>query len=327
LRIARLDGTRAIAVLLVVLFHVGYHVTYGWAGVQLFFVLSGYLITGILRRTKQDSDYWQTFYKRRAARILPPLLLLMIFYITFTTNRQIPTILCYTFFAGNFLTFFPHYGSSVLAPLWSLAVEEHFYLLWPLAVLLLSRRRLMWLLAGVLIAEPILRALATPHFSTFEAIYSFTPFQLDSLAAGSLLALVTEGGELRYQREAGWLVLALLPGLALCTVPYRDTNSAIWNAAAYSYLALLFVAFVAWVISLESGFFYNLMSSRPLAYLGRISYGVYLYHIPVSAVMHRLALGFPLDMLPTFVLAALSYHFIETPIIAYSKRVFRPIVA
>jgi peptidoglycan/LPS O-acetylase OafA/YrhL len=87
------------------------------------------------------------------------------------------------------------------------------------------------------------------------------------------------------------------------------------------------VAFVAWVISLESGFFYNLMSSRPLAYLGRISYGVYLYHIPVSAVMHRLALGFPLDMLPTFVLAALSYHFIETPIIAYSRRAFRPIVA
>jgi peptidoglycan/LPS O-acetylase OafA/YrhL len=262
-RIDRLDGIRAVAILLVILFHLGNHVPYGWAGVQLFFVLSGYLITGILRKTKTQSDYWSRFYKRRAARILPPMLLLICLYMVFTKGWKVPTILGYTFFAGNFMDL-TRYGKAVLAPLWSLAVEEHFYLLWPLAVLLLSKRRLVTLLAAILIAEPILRALATPYFATFHAIYSLTPFQLDSIAAGSLLALLTEGGVvLPGQRRAGWLVLVLLPGLAFCTVPYRDANSVTFNAFGYSYLALLFVAFVWWVVALESGFFYRLLSSKP----------------------------------------------------------------
>jgi peptidoglycan/LPS O-acetylase OafA/YrhL len=322
-RIDRLDGIRAVAILLVILFHLGNHVPYGWAGVQLFFVLSGYLITGILRKTKTQSDYWSRFYKRRAARILPPMLLLICLYMVFTKGWKVPTILGYTFFAGNFMDL-TRYGKAVLAPLWSLAVEEHFYLLWPLAVLLLSKRRLVTLLAAILIAEPILRALATPYFATFHAIYSLTPFQLDSIAAGSLLALLTEGGVvLPGQRRAGWLVLVLLPGLAFCTVPYRDANSVTFNAFGYSYLALLFVAFVWWVVALESGFFYRLLSSKPMAYVGRISYGVYLYHIPVGLVMFRAAHGryiFPLDLLPTFFVAAFSYHFIERPIMAYAHR-------
>jgi peptidoglycan/LPS O-acetylase OafA/YrhL len=318
MRIARLDGIRAIAVLLVILFHLGYHVTFGWVGVQLFFVLSGYLITGILRKTKDRPDYWSRFYKRRAARILPPMLLIIFVCAALGKDWKLPTILGYTFFAGNIMDF-TRYGKTMLAPLWSLAVEEHFYLLWPLAVLLLNKRRLMILLACVLIAEPILRAFATPHFATFAPIYLLTPFQLDGLAAGSLLALFTEEDTV-LSGQAWWL--ALVPGLAFCTVPYRDTNSVAFNALAYSYLALLFVAFVGWVVSLEDGFFYRLLSASPVAYIGRISYGIYLYHIPVGAGMHRLGLRFPLDALPVLAVAALSYHFIEMPIIEYSKREF-----
>lgn len=300
MRIARLDGIRAIAVLLVVLFHLGHHVPFGWVGVQLFFVLSGYLITGILRKTKDRPDYWREFYKKRAARILPPMLLLILACTVFAKDRQLPTILGYTFFAGNIMSL-TRYGRLLLDPLWSLAVEEHFYLLWPLAVLLLNKRRLMILLACVLIAEPILRSF-TPTF-----LYRLTPFELDGIAAGCLLALVTEGGELVGQREAGWFVLALLPGLAFCTGVHAITNS---------YLALLFVLLVGWVVALEGGLFYRLLSAQPVAYLGRISYGVYLYHVPVARVIHI----FPLNVLVTVAAAALSYHFIEKPIIAWSKR-------
>jgi len=297
MRIARLDGIRAIAVLLVVLFHLS-HVPFGWVGVQLFFVLSGYLITGILRDTKDGPGYWSRFYRRRAARILPPMLLLIWACTIFAKDRQIPTILGYTFFAGNVMNL-TRYGRLVLDPLWSLAVEEHFYLLWPLAVLFLNKRRLMILLACVLIAEPILRAF-TP-----STLYRLTPFELDGLAAGCLLALITEGGELVGQREAGWFVLALLPGLAFCT-----------GAITNSYLALLFFLFVGWVASLEGGFFYRLLSATPVAYLGRISYGVYLFHVPVARVIHI----FPLNAFVTVAVAALSFHFIETPIIEYAKR-------
>ena len=107
------------------------------------------------------------------------------------------------------------------------------------------------------------------------------------------------------RKATGWFVLILLPGFALFT-----------GALANSYLALLFVLFVGWVVGLESGCFYRLLSAKPLAYLGRISYGVYLFHVPVSRVIHI----FPLNVLVTLVTAALSYHFIETPIINYSKR-------
>lgn len=305
MRIARLDGIRAVAVILVVLFHLTNHVTFGWVGVQLFFVLSGYLITGILRDTIDEPGYWSRFYKRRAARILPPMLLLIDLCTIFAKDRQFPTILGYTFFAGNIMNL-TRYGRLVLDPLWSLAVEEHFYLLWPLAVLLLNRRRLMILLGCVLIAEPILRAF-TP--STF---YRLTPFELDGLAAGCLLALVLEGG-IVLPKATGWFALILLPGLWFCT----RTPGALTN----SYLALLFVLFLGWVVGLDDGFFYRLLSAKPVAYLGRISYGVYLFHVPVGSVIHV----FPLSVLVTIGMAALSFHFLETPIIEYAKGKRRPV--
>jgi peptidoglycan/LPS O-acetylase OafA/YrhL len=148
----------------------------------------------------------------------------------------------------------------------------------------------------VLVAEPILRSLTPPLF------YRLTPFELDGLAAGSLLALVLEGG-IVLPKANGWFVLMFLPVFWFVTSPLAN-----------SYLALLFVLFVGWVAGLDDGIFYRLLSLKPLTYIGRISYGIYLYHIPVSVAMHRIGLRFPWDILPVFPIASLSFHFIEKPI-------------
>jgi peptidoglycan/LPS O-acetylase OafA/YrhL len=103
MRIDRLDGVRAVAILMVLFFHRGYF-AYGWTGVDLFFILSGFLITGALRKTRANPDYWSRFYMRRAARILPPVLLLMLLY-SLAVKPHLPTIIGYTLFAGNLMSY------------------------------------------------------------------------------------------------------------------------------------------------------------------------------------------------------------------------------
>jgi peptidoglycan/LPS O-acetylase OafA/YrhL len=327
LRIDRLDGIRAIAILMVLLFHRGY-LSQGWTGVDLFFVLSGFLITGILRKTRTDERYWTRFYSRRAARILPPVLLLMIVY-SLAAKPPLPTILGYTLFAGNYMSR-TVYGRSVLGSLWSLAVEEHFYLLWPLIVLLFNRRWLIIGLAALLVAEPALRAVLTPHVATYESFYYLTPFRLDGLAAGSLLALLTEGDvTVPAQRLAGWIGALLASTLfiihALVPSFVRHTNSAIFNSLGYSLVSATFFCFIAWVMSLEAGLANTVLSWRPLTYLGRISFGAYLLDVPVSTLMKHMEQRssqlaavrrlLPIDLVVILVAATLSFFFIEQPII------------
>jgi peptidoglycan/LPS O-acetylase OafA/YrhL len=322
-RIDRLDGLRAVAILMVVCFHTGnLGVWFGYTGVDLFFVLSGYFITGILRETRTSEDYWSRFYIRRIARIMPPVALLIVLYALATKHAEPLTVLGYGLFASNIVQL-THYGNSVLAPLWSLAVEEHFYLLWPLFVLLIPKRALLWLLLAVLIAEPILRAIASPYFDSYYPIYLLTPFRLDSLAAGSLLALLTEDNStFRGQRSCGWAALAISPFLLFCASAARHANTITYNSLAYSFFAVLYFCLVVWVLTLRRGVVYTMLSSKPATYLGRISYGVYLFHIPVNQVVFRVMHRdpFPLDFLLTVALASTSYFAMERPIMAYARR-------
>ena len=324
-RIERLDGLRALAITLVVGHHYGHLGSWpsriGYSGVDLFFVLSGFLITGILRKTRTIDNYWSRFYIRRVARILPPLALLIALDIVSTKHIQPLTLLGYCLFAGNIVQVINH-GVSVLSPLWSLAVEEQFYLLWPVAVLFFNRRTLLVAFTAVLIAEPVVRALASPHFATYLPIYYLTPFRLDSLAAGSLLALLTEKGEFPGQRWCGLAALAISPLFPFCSVEIRNTNSLIFNALAYSFLAVVYFLLVAWVLTLRRGFFYKALSSKPLTALGKISYGVYLFHLPIRHALCRTQPcrdPFPVDILVTVTLAAISFRFIESPTMARAR--------
>jgi peptidoglycan/LPS O-acetylase OafA/YrhL len=316
---------------MVLLFHRG-QLSQGWTGVDLFFVLSGFLITGILRKARTHERYWSRFYIRRTARILPAVLLLLLFY-SLVTKPPLLTILGYTLFAGNFMGF-TSYGRPMLASLWSLAVEEHFYLLWPLIVLLFDRRKLLIGLAALLVAEPVLRAILTPHMATYQPFYYLTPFRIDSLATGSLLALLTEDEvKIPFQRWAGWAALFLASTLLILhrSLPYfgRHTNSALFNSIGYSLVSGTCLCVVAWVLALEGGVANTVLSWKPLTYLGRISYGVSLLDMPVAALFNRIAHKssqltavrrlLPIDLVVIFGLAAMSFHLIEQPIIRFAK--------
>jgi peptidoglycan/LPS O-acetylase OafA/YrhL len=175
-------------------------------------------------------------------------------------------------------------------------------------------------ISGVLVIEPILRGL--PH-AGYAQIYYLTPFRLDSLAAGSLLALLTEKGAFPLQRWGGWIALALAPLFMFFTVTVRNSNSLTYDILAYSFYAGIYFFLLAWVITLHGGFFNRLLSIRPLVYLGRISYGVYLFNVPAHQAMIRILHRpnpAPWDFLLVLVVAFLSYYVIEKPVMRHAKR-------
>ncbi len=338
MRLSRLDTLRTIAILMVIASHHFLLVELGWAGVDLFFVLSGFLITRILRSSFTRKTYWSRFYLKRAVRILPPLLIL--FAVAFLLSRHIPlpTFAGYGLFLGNVMNL-TRYRNGLFIVLWSLAVEEHFYIFWPFAVRFLSRKNLLLLLAAVLLVEPILRAVATPHVSTFEPIFLLTPFRLDGLAAGAMLALLTESlaAERWLARWSltGLLVTAALFGLIRSVTPAftREANSVSFNSIGYTLIAAISFFLIASVLFLPAGRINTLLSAPPLVYLGRISYGMYLFHIIVITVLKKrlhIPFGvtgttatqhiFPLELAITIVIAAISFQFYEKPILAWGNR-------
>lgn len=218
MRLARLDGIRTIAILLVLLTHHRMITQVGWAGVDLFFVLSGFLITRILRSSFTQTTYWSRFYLKRAVRILPPFFILVGFCAIVSHHRSFLSFLGYVLFLGNVMTL-TRFDNPLLGVLWSLAVEEHFYLMWPFAIKFIERRQLLLILSGVLLFEPLLRGLATPHLRGWTPIYFLTPFRLDSLAAGALMAILVEDASPKRGCVVGAALEPSFPWLSLQSSP------------------------------------------------------------------------------------------------------------
>jgi peptidoglycan/LPS O-acetylase OafA/YrhL len=284
-RILQLDGLRAIAVLAVFAQHALKAPL--WMGVDLFFVLSGFLITGILLdRKERQQSYFGYFYARRARRILPPYLLLMVvssllFGVGWAKHWE-----WYAFFATNIGDALGQSGHDSLNVLWSLAVEEQFYIVWPFVILLLPERALAWVAAALIVAVPVLRAVATPWFDSFWPIYYLTPFRMDLLAAGALLAVAVRRNPNALQpfRPLAMLgffaALAVLAWLHIHYPRFRAENTPLSNAALYSVSLVLCTSVV--VIALQSqGIVKRLLCNPVLVYIGTISYTIYLIHLSI----------------------------------------------
>lgn len=292
-----LDGLRGIAILLVIYQHYFAffpYAGYGWIGVDIFFVLSGFLITRILLNTKGHPYYLSGFYIRRILRILPPYYLVLIIFpaiFYFIPALHDPYVyfrkyeLIFWTYGQNWLYIFTSHPKSNLfySHLWSLAVEEQYYLVWPFIVLFCRNQRqlsyIIYLLVAIFIVSRTCAWLywgSTPQTHLFQFLS-----RGDGLCFGSLLAVWSlDPSSLR--RKLLWLcfaagIICLLSVLASVTIikslPY-------FSIIGYSLLSVLFTLLLFYLLHYKSRLV-SFLGWRPLRYLGKISYGVYLYHLPI----------------------------------------------
>ncbi len=363
-----LDGLRAIAVLMVMFEHyipVRADLDWGWAGVRIFFVLSGFLITGILYDTRNAERRWSVFYARRALRIFPLYYAVLLFAVAsypFFHWRLHPSQILWPFYLQNFNRFLWPAGiqsgvvDHLVSPpllhpfrllyghLWSLAVEEQFYLIWPLVVFAVKRREnLMRLCIGAVLLSPLLRLWCALHLSPVLIhagfLERFTFLQCDSLLLGGLFALWKEGPHPDFTKLAarmlGFAGLAALISEAASMHLYGhfvrpSYISATFTSLGYTIINVISIAVILLAIDAKTRLS-RLLQNRRLRYLGMISYGFYVFHdIPHLAYMRLILLVpgawraqdlicFAVAFFATLALASASYYGFERPFLALKR--------
>ena len=310
-RMPELDTIRGIAVLLVVFFH-GFGFRYGlqglsglpklfvaatlpgWMGVNLFFVLSGFLITGILLDSRLKKNYFRTFYVRRALRILPLYYAVLLVLAVLTRTGWVDRQASWAYLGLSFL-----YLSNVTelfgvpsqySVLWSLAVEEHFYLLWPAAVRVLSRQRVMIVSICICVLCPCLRAFC--FIRGYDSGAGYTWLVADGLASGAVLAALARGP---WGTHAGmWrvtkvvLVISLIVFGAGYPLGIFRSSKLLGSTLRPTALNLFFAAIILLALLVGTSRWKVLVNRPVLQFFGEISYGVYLIHMLVFDVEDHL---------------------------------------
>ncbi len=360
-----LDGLRGIAILLV-LFH---HYTIlqpgtprdsviaaiplaGWSGVDLFFVLSGFLITGILLDARGSDRYFSSFYARRTLRIFP--LYYLVVFLSLVVLPWLPRwhdLLVgvahgpqwpyWTYLMNFSIAEANDFEHGVLDVTWSLAIEEQFYVVWAAVVWMCPPAVLGWLCAGIVVASPVARLMALGAGATPIDVYVLTFYRADALAFGALVAWLLRRGALVGQARTGLWVgsLAIVGVIAVC---WMDGESWWWGPmmqrAGYSLLALGGAGLLVGVVVSPPGARWpQLLSAGWLRAFGKYSYCLYLIHLPVMRTVRAYVLG-PEDFgrfgspwigqalfyvaatVPAFSLAWLSWRTFEAPILRLKDR-------
>jgi peptidoglycan/LPS O-acetylase OafA/YrhL len=322
-RIVQLDGVRALAISAVFLHH-ALKIKLLWMGVDLFFILSGFLITGLLISSKERSPgkYFGHFYARRARRILPPYAMLLIVTSIVFGLAWIGHWYLYFFLMNATLAFGIAHPES-LDILWSLAVEEQFYLVWPIGVYFWSERTIAWVAGALIVAAPILRWICTPYFALSWPIYVLTPFRMDLLAVGALLAVIWRQHRAKIERFGQYGPVASAIALFVLFVLSRKfglstyANTQAGNVWIFELSLIICTGVILWSLS-GKGIW--ILTLSPVMFLGRISYSVYLIHRTVLIALGEhlggkvtvLVLAFAI----TLVYASLSWYFLEKPLLS-----------
>jgi peptidoglycan/LPS O-acetylase OafA/YrhL len=283
-----------------------------WVGVDLFFVLSGFLITGILIETRATPKYFTNFYARRALRIFPLYYVCIAFLVgvagplgLFAPEEALSVRThqaWYWTYSTNFMfALYPDLAADkVSGHLWSLAVEEQFYLLWPLVVARLDRERLRRAAHAIIVGAFLLRGFFLLLHASTAWIYLMLPSRADSLAWGALLAIwlrePTTPDRLRARlRVLGLAGLSVIALTVLRSHPHLlELESRKVQLFGYSALGALATAVIGWlVLALPDHWLRKSLQSALPRELGRISYGVYVIHIPVMRCLYERMNGDP----------------------------------
>jgi peptidoglycan/LPS O-acetylase OafA/YrhL len=380
-RIVEIDGLRFFAILAVIAVHYrppfrpGLNaLSLGWVGVDLFFIISGFLITTNLVSLRDKERPYRVFYWRRTLRIFPPYYLVVSLLVAHQVLAHLPLLPGFTYQPLLFLSAFSelhplsqalrtlfHLGplnhrilaidnhtldgvTSGFGVLWSLSFEEMFYLFWAPFMLKCSRRTLLTVILLTIAASPVLRMFG--HTPEFRECFFF-PFRFDTLAMGSLLALVClawRKGEIPGARLRRWLLVSAIASLmavaaiamwvgVLRGVEVRSTL--LFATFGYSLVGIFFFSIVGLCVmhAGSNAWWTRTLRAGPLVYIGTVSYMLYLIHIPVFVIvtkgLGRLA-GHPLTpalwqgivaFAAAVAVASLSWKFFEQPILKFKDAV------
>jgi peptidoglycan/LPS O-acetylase OafA/YrhL len=355
-RIPELDGLRGIAILLVLLYHYFSLVSgkplpwlqrtfaMGWSGVDLFFVLSGFLIGGILLDARESPNYFSTFYGRRVFRIMPLYYVWIVAYFAIAAFIGNPetwhSVPIYILFLQNSAKInHADLGTAWLGHLWSLAVEEQFYLIIPLAIRFLARRTLFLLMCFVVVSAPVARVLFHQHLPAHPAAqYILTVCNADALAVGVLLAIVWRNEQWKTRLRShktllGWVILPLL-GISLYLLVRQPSQYSMTMAAwGFSIVVAFFAGLLTLAIMVPGGMWAAVCRWSLLAEMGRVSYCLYIIHQVVNLACYKILLhSLPradswatvgvsvLAALVAYGIATLSWKFFEHPMIRLGHR-------
>lgn len=353
-RIAELDGIRAIAVMWVLVYHfiaVSFESSTwtglgalaklisrpGWMGVHLFFILSGFLITGILLDSKNSPGYFRNFYGKRALRILPA------YFFTIGLVALFYPTKAYWLLSAIFLSnFAPNFGVAMdYPPFWTLAVEEHFYLAWPLLVHFTSRKYLTRLCIVGLFAGPVLRAF---YFFNEVPMFYETWFSTESLCYGALAAIAVRTWDRAALTNLALSALGVATLIGCISAPFGIHTRTTFVGAVYQLpmIDLAATAFILTVLNNQGKASMAWLRMRWMQFLGLISFSLYLTHLLVGHSWNLLQPSF-VDFIPlepgslsfallrlvilcafSILVAYASYRFIELPALTLKERLFKP---
>ncbi len=368
-RIPELDGLRGMAIGMVLVFHYfqltwvprpGSLVNYlqavtrlGWSGVDLFFVLSGFLIGGILLDARTSTNYFRIFYTRRFFRIVPIYAaVLLLFpavlaaaqriprgnYVWLTTDA-LPWYSYWTFTQNFWMAHAGNLGGNNLAITWSLAIEEQFYLTLPLLVRFFPGRRLTTLVLTGIFAAPIFRVgLGVFWQHSWVARFVLMPCRADALLLGVLAAILLRDVQWkeRMQRSSRFFAVLLpvfLLGIAAMTIWTPSVGSPAVQSVGYTWLALFYVSVLLYVFTRTDSLVSRALRLRWLGWLGGIAYGTYLLHQMIQGTLFGLVwrqapvitgvrtfITTLTALFSTLVIARLSWRYFEHPLVKMGHR-------
>jgi peptidoglycan/LPS O-acetylase OafA/YrhL len=350
-RIPELDGVRGLAIAFVLIFHYvhlnipGNKALYYlflpthlmWSGVDLFFVLSGLLIGGILLDNRESRGYYSVFYARRIHRIFP-IYYLMIALLAAGAwafphsplfQKSMP-LWVFPLYAQNLLGDFTRAGVW-MGVTWSLAVEEQFYLVFPFIVRLFSRKALLAFMVMCVVGAPLLRTLLVIRGSGFEQVYPLLPCRADALALGVVAAMIIRSDYAKawIRSNSTLLYFCLLALIATSPTMLKWTTYKYVGTIGYSLLGVMYFLLIVLLLVAPIPLMKRFFCARWLGWLGAISYCVYLIHEPVRMGLFLL-FGLGKDpsitglttllvtmaaLAVTFAVAQASWLFLEAPLI------------
>jgi len=346
-RLVALDGLRAFAVGAVLVNHYVpedlwfQFLPWGSLGVQLFFVLSGFLITGILLDMRPGGEpaplrhALSIFYMRRFLRIFPPYYALLFVYMIAKVSFPHGAAWACPLYLFNFLALFFQEPFPYLDHLWTLCIEEQFYLVWPLVVLAVPRRWLIPLAALLAVSAPVFRLILEVQDLPYTAIRNLPLSQFDALAGGALLAMA------RWNKNSSaglavwkkWRFMFAVGGLLFYLASLKWPIAPAQQMLAATGSAVFMAALVDWAAHGGNGIARTILSFQPLVYLGKISYGLYLYQFVSLFLLYKLQhlighprlmnhwAGFALCWTATTLLISMaSWHLFERPVLKLKRR-------